>query len=220
VGVSPRDAAEAWLLEVDEARRRRAALESGTDPTKELSRPSALDLARARRDVAESELNDARAELEHLHEVHQARVAAAALSASTIAARIEELRSELADAEAAVEAARIAHDEATVPVAPPAVAFAPPMVAPLDPIATEQALIGRIAGHRHVGFVGPVPVILIESFEGADDGDVLRLLGRLERLAGAVQIVHLTAHSVALDWAEGLGTDRCYVSRARSTASA
>ncbi len=78
----------------------------------------------------------------------------------------------------------------------------------------EWYLLARLAAQRNQSFVGSLPLVIVGALDDVDDDDGMEhLLDRLERMAGAVQIVHITDDPRILGWADGLDDDRAAVVR-------
>jgi hypothetical protein len=112
-------------------------------------------------------------------------------------------RREIESAEAALDAAMQELD------APGAGGDQPELDAPVEEV--EWYLLARLAGQRQVSFAGSVPLVLDDALASVDDEGLVHLLDRLERMAGAVQVVHLTDDERVHRWAESLGPDRAAV---------
>lgn len=78
----------------------------------------------------------------------------------------------------------------------------------------EWYLLARLAAQRQQSFVGSLPLVIAGALDGVTDDDgLVHLLDRLERMAGAVQIVHLTDDARIIEWAEHLDEERAAVVR-------
>ncbi len=78
----------------------------------------------------------------------------------------------------------------------------------------EWYLLARLAAQRQQSFVGSLPLVIAGALDGVtDDEGLVHLLDRLERMAGAVQIVHLTDDTRIVEWAEQLDDERAAVVR-------
>lgn len=78
----------------------------------------------------------------------------------------------------------------------------------------EWYLLARLAAQRQQSFVGSLPLVIAGALDGVtDDEGLVHLLDRLERMAGAVQIVHLTDDPRIIEWAEQLDEERAAVVR-------
>lgn len=75
----------------------------------------------------------------------------------------------------------------------------------------EWYLLARLAGQRHVSFAGSVPLVLDNALAAVDDAGLVHLLDRLERMAGAVQVIHVTDDPRVVAWAERAGDQRVAV---------
>ena len=58
--------------------------------------------------------------------------------------------------------------------------------------ALEFYLLTRMAGLRNVSFAGGVPLVVDDAFDGMPREELRTLLGKLEKMAEAVQIIYLT----------------------------
>lgn len=78
----------------------------------------------------------------------------------------------------------------------------------------EWYLLARLAAQRQQSFVGSLPLVVAGALDGVTDDEGLEhLLDRLERMAGAVQIVHITDDPRIIGWADALAEDRAAVVR-------
>lgn len=83
---------------------------------------------------------------------------------------------------------------------------------PVDEI--EWYLLARLAALRQQSFAGSVPLVIDGALDPvSDDEGLVHLLDRLERMAGAVQIVHLSSDERIERWARALTDDRAAVVR-------
>ena len=98
-----------------------------------------------------------------------------------------------------------------------AVAELDQQVAPIEEI--EWYLLARLAGQRHVSFAGSMPLVIDRALDGVAPEGKAHLLDRLERMAGAVQVVHVTDDPDVLSWAEAAGEERVAIVRPVSPAS-
>ncbi len=69
-------------------------------------------------------------------------------------------------------------------------------------------LLSRLAAQRSVGAAGSMPLVVDAAFADLPATDANWLLGRLERMSGAVQIIVLDDRPEAVDWVGGLGAER------------
>lgn len=72
-------------------------------------------------------------------------------------------------------------------------------------------LLSRLASQRSVSVVGSLPLVLDDAFAELPDSEVNWLLGRLERMTSAVQVIVLTDRPESAQWAGELGPDRAAV---------
>jgi hypothetical protein len=77
----------------------------------------------------------------------------------------------------------------------------------------EWYLLARLAGQRAVSLAGSLPMLLDDALTGLDDEQLAHVLGRLERMADAVQVIVLTDDPAAASWAVAAGEDRAAVVR-------
>jgi hypothetical protein len=77
--------------------------------------------------------------------------------------------------------------------------------------AIEFYLLSRLAAHRNLSFAGSVPLVLDDVLAGAEPHHTRQLLGKLERMAEAVQIIYLSDDETAKDWAASAGFERAAV---------
>lgn len=77
----------------------------------------------------------------------------------------------------------------------------------------EWYLLARLAAQRSVSVAGSVPLLLDDALRGLGAGDVDHLLGRLERMAEAVQVIIISEDPVVASWAVSAGPARAAVVR-------
>lgn len=150
----------------------------------------------------------------------------AALAAEEAAADSLEARAALVDAATRVEAvatarvARIATELATRPAdadgtGPTADSAFELADADVDVDAAQEAiefyLLTRLAAQRTVSYAGSVPLVLDDALAEVPDDDVKHLLGKLERMSEAVQVVCLSDDPRVVRWAEDVGFARAAV---------
>lgn len=75
----------------------------------------------------------------------------------------------------------------------------------------EWYLMSRLAAQRTEGVGGSVPILFDDAFAAFDADEAVRLASRVERLAGAIQVILLSDDDVLADWAESLGDERAGV---------
>lgn len=80
----------------------------------------------------------------------------------------------------------------------------------------EQSLRFRLDRHRRVCLAGSVPVVFDHALDALDDDVVTMVCERIERMAGPVQVIHLTDDTRVIAWAETAGEDRVAVVVAHS----
>ncbi len=100
----------------------------------------------------------------------------------------------------------------------PAPASEPAFEVPVDDVegdagqeALEFYLLARLAGLRNVSFAGAVPLVVDDAFRGMRRDELRPLLGKLEKMAEAVQIIYLTDDETITDWALEVGFQRAAV---------
>lgn len=71
------------------------------------------------------------------------------------------------------------------------------------PGAVEWYVLARLAQQRSVSYVGSVPLLVDDAFADQDFADMGSVLGRLERMAEAVQVIWLTDDVDVRSWAGG-----------------
>lgn len=149
---------------------------------------------------------------------------AAAVEAEVEAADRAEAREALLDAATQVQAVatarlmKVAGDLAEQSAEPPAPApSADAFEVPVDEVddgreeALEFYLLARLASLRNVSFAGAVPLVVDDAFGGLQRDELRKLLGKLERMAEAVQIIYLTDDETITDWATEVGFQRAAV---------
>lgn len=77
----------------------------------------------------------------------------------------------------------------------------------------EWYLLARLASQRSVSVAGSVPLLLDEALRGLHADELDHLLGRLERMAEAVQVIVISEDPVVAAWAEEAGPARAAVVR-------
>ncbi|MET0728541.1 MAG: hypothetical protein ABWZ76_09630 [Acidimicrobiales bacterium] len=77
----------------------------------------------------------------------------------------------------------------------------------------EWYLLARLAAQRSVSIAGSLPLVVDDALRGLEADDVRQLLGRLERMADAVQVIILSDDPVVAEWAEHAGPLRAAVVR-------
>jgi hypothetical protein len=75
----------------------------------------------------------------------------------------------------------------------------------------EWYLLARLAAQRSVSVAGSVPLLLDDAMRGLEGDEVAHLLGRLERMAEAVQVIVVSDDPIAASWAEEAGPARAAV---------
>lgn len=169
----------------------------------------ALESARvsANEVAAASAAVEAREQAERTDDAREAATAGVAEATTAVDAA----RSAVTSAQAALDAGQIDYNAAVEELAAIRRSLedlddVPP---PVDEV--EWYLLARLAGQRQQSFVGSLPLVLIETLDAVDDEGLEHLLDRLERMAGAVQIVHLTDDPRVAAWANALPDERAAV---------
>ena len=75
----------------------------------------------------------------------------------------------------------------------------------------EWYLLARLAAQRAVCLGGSLPLLLDDALEGLDEDQLGHVLGRLERMADAVQVIVVSDDPLAASWALMAGQDRAAV---------
>jgi hypothetical protein len=75
----------------------------------------------------------------------------------------------------------------------------------------EWYLLARLAAQRAVSYAGSVPLVLDEALHDLSGAALVRVLERLERMSGAVQLIVLTDDPAATAWAAEAGLERALV---------
>ncbi|MDP1804252.1 MAG: hypothetical protein Q8K72_03715, partial [Acidimicrobiales bacterium] len=75
----------------------------------------------------------------------------------------------------------------------------------------EWYLLARLAAQRAVSLGGSVPLLLDDALSGVLEPGLGRILGRLERMADAVQVILVTDDAAAASWASLAGPGRAAV---------
>jgi hypothetical protein len=138
----------------------------------------------------------------------------------------EQLESEVAEAEAALAAAERDLQAASASCDELALEHraAQDRVASLrDASGTEEAgspveevewyLLARLAAQRSVSLGGSLPILLDDALIGLEADELGHVLGRLERMADAVQVIVATDDPDAASWASLAGEDRAALVR-------
>jgi hypothetical protein len=69
-------------------------------------------------------------------------------------------------------------------------------------------LLSRLASQRSLSYAGSLPFVLDDALRGVRGKGLDHLLGRLERISSAVQVVILSDDDEIATWAESIGPDR------------
>jgi hypothetical protein len=153
----------------------------------------------------------------------EAELAAAIEEEHETAERVE-AREALVDAATQVQAVatarlmRIATELAEQQENPESPASEPAFRVPVDDVegnagqeAVEFYLLSRLASMRNVSYAGSVPLVVDDALTGLPGEEVRALLGKLERMAEAVQIIYLTDDEAITSWATEVGFQRAAV---------
>ena len=231
------DEAETRWLAHDIADERAAAIRADLDVA-----TTAAHAARQAAVGAEEEVAAAGAALTAVVERERAledQRARAAADETEVAASIEVLRAQAsadpATLDAAIESAlaaqRVVEDALDAEIAAVSVLDAEgqvvaaeverlqEIVATQDPDSATEAevlewyLLARLAAQRSVSVAGSLPLLLDDALRGVDGRGVDHLLGRLERMAEAVQVIVISDDPVAAAWATAAGPARAAVVR-------
>ncbi|MEQ1786503.1 MAG: hypothetical protein ABL966_05575, partial [Acidimicrobiales bacterium] len=85
--------------------------------------------------------------------------------------------------------------------------------------AVEWYLLARLAAQRSVSLAGSVPLLLDDALVGLDEDELEHVLGRLERMAEAVQVIVVSDDDKAANWARLAGGERAAVVRAQPSST-
>lgn len=77
----------------------------------------------------------------------------------------------------------------------------------------EWYLLARLASQRAVSVAGSLPLLLDDALRGLSEGEVAHLLGRMERMAEAVQVIVVSDDPLVAAWADEAGPARAAVVR-------
>jgi ATPase subunit of ABC transporter with duplicated ATPase domains len=132
---------------------------------------------------------------------------AAAVAQAAAAARV------LAEVEAEREAAQEAAAQA------PAVPSVEEAATPRLSEEVEWYLLARLAAQRAVSLGGSLPLLLDDALVDLAPADVEHVLGRLERMAAAVQVIVVSEDPVVAAWAGMAGADRAAVVRPEASST-
>ncbi len=77
----------------------------------------------------------------------------------------------------------------------------------------EWYLLARLAAQRSVSVAGSLPLVLDDALRGLEGADIEHLLGRLERMAEAVQVIVVSDDPLVAAWADQAGPARAAVVR-------
>jgi len=186
-----------------------AAAEAAEVDAARVEHESAAERSRLEAEVAtatadEQQTSEALGDLTHLvediaTEDRPARAAAVseAEAAVALAARaVTKARDELAEVDGLLE--RTASGNGDAPAAT--------TVAAVQDL--EWFLLSRLANQRSLSYAGSLPFVLDDALRGVRDKGLDHLLGRLERISSAVQVVILSDDGEISAWAESIGPDR------------
>ncbi|HEY2814210.1 MAG TPA: hypothetical protein VGJ03_12160 [Acidimicrobiales bacterium] len=154
--------------------------------------------------TAERDAADALAELSHLIEsldsaddraAREASVRDAAAAASAATASAVTIREERAHVDRMLDNIS-GNDDAAVVASAAAVEE------------LEWYLLSRLAGQRSLSYAGSLPFVLDDALRGVRGDGLNHLLGRLERMSSAVQVIILSEDIEVAAWADSIGADR------------
>jgi len=77
----------------------------------------------------------------------------------------------------------------------------------------EWYLLARLAAQRSASLGGSLPLLVDDALTGLDEEELGHVLGRLERMAEAVQVIVVTDDPLASEWALQTGVDRAALVR-------
>lgn len=77
----------------------------------------------------------------------------------------------------------------------------------------EWYLLARLAAQRSVSVAGSLPLVLDDALRGLEGTEIEHLLGRLERMAEAVQVIVVSDDPLVAAWADQAGPARAAVVR-------
>jgi hypothetical protein len=167
----------------------------------------ATDALRARRDGEDAPT------AEDLTAVAEEAAAAADAAEQHLAALVEQrtsLERERAEAADALQAIEVTSADQSVADEPAETTLAEEI---------EWYLLARLAAQRSVSIAGSVPLLLDDALSGLDDDDLVHVLGRLERMADAVQVIVISDDPRAAAWADLTGPERAAVVRPEPTSA-
>jgi hypothetical protein len=72
----------------------------------------------------------------------------------------------------------------------------------------EFYLLGRMTTLRARSHAGSVPLVLDDALAGRPTPEVIQVLGQLERMSEAVQVIYLTDDEAVIEWADEVGLQR------------
>lgn len=173
---------------------------------------------RARRRQVETDLADAaRAEVEGnaLLRAHTDEPAGSPeemeAARATATADLQEAEARLAEATAALEELAPVRQDALDAVAARADAGDGADASLAEEV--EWYLLARLAAQRSVSLAGSLPLVLDDALAGLDQEEIEHVLGRLERMAEAVQVIVVSDDPHAAAWAHLAGSGRAAVVR-------
>jgi hypothetical protein len=83
----------------------------------------------------------------------------------------------------------------------------------------EWYLLARLAAQRSVSLAGSLPLLVDDALRDLAPADVEHVLGRLERMAAAVQVIVVSDDPAAATWAGMAGADRAAVVRPEASST-
>ncbi len=126
----------------------------------------------------------------------QTAVEEAEAGLGTADAAVTTARSELAEIDGLLEQAASGNGEGSVATSAAAVED------------LEWYLLSRLAQLRALSYAGSLPCVIDDALSGVEGDGLAHLLGRLERMSSAVQIIILSDDRDVAAWADGIGADR------------
>lgn len=121
------------------------------------------------------------------HEAGEAQLDAALLAEAVASSRLVRVASQLAEHTATPEPQGRSEDSD-------------------EPEAIELYLRARLTAQRDLSYAGSVPIVIDDAFTRVPPHLVAGVLGQLERMSEAVQIIYLTDDHVVHDWATAAGS--------------
>jgi hypothetical protein len=191
-------AAATQLLVTEEAEAEAARVEH--ESVAEQARLRAeLDAARAAERQSIEALDDLARLIDGLRGDRSARAAAVGEAETAVAlaeAAVVTARDELTEVDSRLEELASGNGDGHVVTTPAAVEE------------LEWYLLSRVANQRALSYAGSLPFVLDDALRGVRGDGLRHLLGRLERMSSAVQVVILSDDNEIAAWADAIGADR------------